>query len=279
MVLQTTALPLGYVASNVVAPLINKRQPFDKKKSGTMPRSLCPLLQSHQESLLSLEERIGYRFKDPALLARALVHSSFAFEHPAVGQHNETLEFLGDSVLDLTLGSILIARFPELREGKLTRIRAALVNEGCLADMARQIRLGDHLLLGRGEESSGGRDKPSILSCAYEALLGAIHLDGGYGIALDFVRRWFAGHLETQREELLQNDAKSALQELLQELHNEGPVYTLCGEEGPAHARLFTVCATFRGVELGRGQASSKKEAEQKAARAALVQLHRNHPE
>ncbi len=244
-----------------------------------MPRTLCSLLQDHEENLRTLQERIGYRFSDPALLARALIHSSFAFEHPAAGQHNETLEFLGDSVLDLSLGSILIARFPDLREGKLTRIRAALVNENGLADMARQIQLGTHLLLGRGEESSGGRDKPSILSGAYEALLGAIHLDGGYDTALAFVRRWFAAQLETQQEQLLQNDAKSALQELLQELHNEGPVYSLCGEEGPAHARLFTVCATFRGEELGRGQAGSKKEAEQQAARAALAHLHRDHPE
>lgn len=238
-----------------------------------MPSSVIALLQDHEESLSALQERIGYRFRSVKLLLRALIHSSFAFENPYVSQHNETLEFLGDSVLDLTLGFILINRFPELREGKLTRIRAALVNESGLAGMARDISLGEHLLLGKGEESSGGRDKASILSCAYEALLGAIHLDGGYDTALHFVERSFALHLDTQQERLLMSDPKSALQELLQERHNEGPCYTICAEDGPAHARLFTVCASFHGEELGRGQAGSKKEAEQQAAQEALLRL------
>lgn len=238
-----------------------------------MPSSVAALLQDHEESLNTLQERIGYRFQTVTLLLRALIHSSFAFENPYASRHNETLEFLGDSVLDLTLGFILIQRFPELREGKLTRIRAALVNESGLAGMAREINLGEHLLLGKGEESSGGRDKASILSCAYEALLGAIHLDGGYDQALDFVQRSFARHLDTEQERLLQSDPKSALQELLQERHNEGPAYIICAEDGPAHARLFTVCASFHGEELGRGQAGSKKEAEQLAAQEALLHL------
>ncbi len=241
-----------------------------------MPSSIAALLQDHEKSLQALQGRIGYRFNSQALLLRALIHSSFAFENPYASQHNETLEFLGDSVLDLTLGYMLITRFPDLREGKLTRIRAALVNESGLAGMARDISLGTHLLLGKGEESSGGRDKPSILSCAYEALLGAIHLDGGYETALAFVQRWFALHLETQQERLLSSDPKSALQELLQEHHNEGPCYTICAEDGPAHARLFTVCASFRGEELGRGQAGSKKEAEQQAALQALRYLRQH---
>ena len=240
-----------------------------------MPSSVAALLQDHEESLNALQGRIGYQFHAAPLLLRALIHSSFAFENPYVSQHNETLEFLVDSVLDLTVGFILINRFPELREGKLTRIRAALVNESGLAGMAREINLGEHLLLGKGEESSGGRDKASILSCAYEALLGAIYLDGGYDTALNFVQHSFARHLETQQERLLQSDPKSALQELLQELHNEGPCYAICAEDGPAHARLFTVCASFHGEELGRGQAGSKKEAEQLAAQEALLRLHR----
>ena len=241
-----------------------------------MPSSVAALLQDHEASLEALQERIDYRFNSLPLLLRALIHSSFAFENPYVREHNETLEFLGDSVLDLTLGFILITRFPELREGKLTRIRAALVNESGLADMAKNIHLGEHLLLGKGEESSGGRDKPSILSCAYEALLGAIFLDSGYDSAQAFVRRYFDISLNTQQERLLSSDPKSALQELLQELYNEGPNYSLCGEEGPAHARLFTVCASFRDEELGRGQAGSKKEAEQQAAQAALIRLQRD---
>ncbi|MGI6638978.1 MAG: ribonuclease III [Desulfobulbus sp.] len=244
-----------------------------------MPSTLPALLQDTEENLRILQERIGHRFNSQLLLLRALIHSSFAFENPYASQHNETLEFLGDSVLDLTLGFILLTRFPELREGKLTRIRAALVSENGLTTSARAIHLGEHLLLGKGEESSGGRDKPSILSSAYEALLGAIFLDAGYDTALDFVRRHFAEQLDTQQEQLLSSDAKSALQEYLQEHHNQGPCYTICGEEGPAHARIFSVSVSFRGQELGRGQAGSKKEAEQQAAQAALLHLRQGSQE
>ena len=239
-----------------------------------MPSTIAALLQDHAEHLDALQERVGHRFRDIRLLLTALVHSSYAFEHPWVRRHNETLEFLGDAVLDLAVGFILVSRFPNLREGKLSRIRAALVNEHSLADMALELRLNEHLLLGRGEESSGGRAKSSILSCAYEALVGALYLDGGHDAALAFARREFEAQVASRTEELLHNDPKSALQEVLQERHNEGPAYILVAEEGPAHARLFTVSASFRGEELGRGQAGSKKAAEQLAAQAALARLH-----
>lgn len=235
-----------------------------------MGTTLAALIQDHEEGLHELQERIGYRFRDLRLLQLSLIHSSFAFERLDDGRHNETQEFLGDAVLDLTVGYILFARFPELREGKLTRIRSALVNENGLADRAREIDLGRHLLLGRGENASHGRDKPSILSCAYEALVGALFLDGGYDAALAFVRRFFGPHIESHQELLLSADAKSSLQELLQERFNEGPEYVLVDEEGPAHARLFSVTVRFQGEELGTGKASSKKEAEQLAARIAL---------
>ena len=235
-----------------------------------MGTTLAALIQDHEEGLHELQERIGYRFRDLRLLQLSLIHSSFAFERLDDGRHNETQEFLGDAVLDLTVGYILFARFPELREGKLTRIRSALVNENGLADRAREIDLGRHLLLGRGENASHGRDKPSILSCAYEALVGALFLDGGYDAALAFVRRFFEPHIESHQELLLSADAKSSLQELLQERFNEGPAYVLVDEEGPAHARLFSVTVRFQDEELGTGKASSKKEAEQLAARAAL---------
>lgn len=235
-----------------------------------MGTTLAALIQDHEEGLHELQERIGYRFRDLRLLQLSLIHSSFAFERLDDGRHNETQEFLGDAVLDLTVGYILFARFPELREGKLTRIRSALVNENGLADRAREIDLGRHLLLGRGENASHGRDKPSILSCAYEALVGALFLDGGYNAALAFVRRFFEPHIESHQELLLSADAKSSLQELLQERFNEGPAYVLVDEEGPAHARLFSVTVRFQDEELGTGKASSKKEAEQLAARAAL---------
>ena len=238
-----------------------------------MGTTLAALIQDNEEGLQELQERIGYRFRDLQLLQLALVHSSFAFERLDDGRHNETQEFLGDAVLDLTVGFILFTRFPEMREGKLTRIRSALVNENSLADRAREIDLGDYLLLGKGENASRGRDKPSILSCAYEALIGAVFLDGGYDQALTFVRRFFEPYLDQRQEQLVSADAKSGLQELLQEKFNEGPEYVLVGEEGPAHARLFSIVVNFQGQELGSGQASSKKEAEQQAARAALLHL------
>jgi len=238
-----------------------------------MGTTLANLIQDNEEGLQELQERIGYRFRDLQLLQLSLVHSSFAFERLDDGRHNETQEFLGDAVLDLTVGFILFTRFPEMREGKLTRIRSALVNEGGLADMAREIDLGKYLLLGKGENASHGRDKSSILSCAYEALVGALFLDGGYDQALAFVRRFFEPRIDRHQDRLVSADAKSSLQELLQEKFNEGPEYVLMEEEGPAHARLFSVTVNFQGEELGSGKASSKKEAEQEAARAALVHL------
>lgn len=240
-----------------------------------MGTTIANLIQDNEEGLHELQERIGYRFRDLRLLQLSLIHSSFAFERLDDGRHNETQEFLGDAVLDLTVGYILFVRFPEMREGKLTRIRSALVNEQGLADRAREIDLGKYLLLGKGENASNGRDKSSILSCAYEALVGALFLDGGYDQALAFVRRFFEPHIDQHQEQLVSADAKSSLQELLQERFNEGPEYVLVDEEGPAHARLFSIAVTFQGEELGTGMASSKKEAEQQAARVALAHLRR----
>jgi len=241
-----------------------------------MGTTISNLIQDNEEGLHELQVQIGYQFNDLRLLQLSLVHSSFAFERLDDGRHNETQEFLGDAVLDLTVGYILFVRFPEMREGKLTRIRSALVNEQGLAERAREIDLGKYLLLGKGEDASNGRDKSSILSCAYEALVGALFLDGGYDEALTFVRRFFEPHIDQHQERLVSADAKSALQELLQERYNEGPEYVLVSEEGPAHARLFSISVNFQGESLGRGQASSKKEAEQQAARSALDSLQSN---
>lgn len=241
---------------------------------GYLAATIDTLVQDNRQQLDELQERIGYHFSDWRLLQLALIHSSFAFERMKNGRHNETQEFLGDAVLDLAVGYILFTRFPEMREGKLTRIRAALVNEAGLAEMARMINLGAYLLLGHGENTSNGREKPSILACAYEALVGALFLDSGYDEALIFVRRWFEPLIDRHHELLMTADSKSALQELLQEKYNEGPLYMLESEEGPAHARIFTVSVQFRGKKLGTGKASSKKEAEQKAAAAALDYLN-----
>jgi ribonuclease-3 len=238
-----------------------------------MGTTLEELTIRHAEQLAQLQGGIGHVFRDRELLQLALVHSSFAFERMDCGRHNEKLEFLGDAALDMAVGHLLYLRFPDLREGKLTRIRAALVNEGSLADIARSFALGKHLLLGKGEDSSNGREKASILSCAYEAVLGAMFLDGGYEAVQEHVRRHFSPLIDRQGEKLIAADAKSKLQEILQERHNEGPQYALEAEDGPAHARLFTVSVSFRGQTLGIGAASSKKEAEQQAAAAALELL------
>ena len=236
-----------------------------------MSETIEKLTAQHRDALAALEARFGYAFRVPQELQQALIHSSYAFEQGGgAAIDNERLEFLGDAVLDLTVGHLLYSRYPEMREGELTRLRAALVNEGHLAVMARELGLGDHLLLGRGEEASAGREKPSILSCAYEAVVGAIYEDGGFDAAMAVIRHHFTPWLETRRQHLLQADAKSALQELLQERHGEAPSYLVEQEEGPDHAKRFTVSVRFRGRVLGSGTARSKKEAEQQAAAAAL---------
>jgi len=231
------------------------------------------LTQENREQLAGLAQALGHDFADPALLQRALIHSSFAFEQGAAGQDNETLEFLGDAVLDLVVGTLLYQRYPGMREGELTRLRAALVNESGLAKIARQLDLGRYLLFGKGEETTGGRDKASILAGSYEALLGAVFLDAGYEVAAKLAAGHFTPIIKGRKETLLTVDAKSRLQEKMQELFNEAPVYQVEKEEGPAHDRQFTVAVRFRGQDLGCGQARSKKEAEQQAATAALLDL------
>ena len=229
------------------------------------------LAQKNKQELSLFEQILGYRFTDLRLLQKALIHASFAFEHSFPGQNNETLEFLGDAVLDLVIGHTLFKRFPAMREGDLTKLRAALVNETHLATMARDVELGRFLSLGKGEDASNGRNKSSILSCAYEAVVGAVFEDGGYETVKELVLRFFVPAFDTKRDELLIADAKSRLQELLQEQFNEAPSYRLDMEEGPSHQKVFTVSVIFRELVLGSGSASSKKEAEQRAAASTLA--------
>ena len=219
-----------------------------------------------------LESQLAYSFSNQKLLVQALVHRSFAAENRAFsGKDNETLEFLGDAVLDLAISVLLIRNFPSKKEGELTRLRAALVNEAHLAEMARALELGKHLLLGRGEDASQGRDKPSILSSALESVIGAIFMDGGYEPAFRFIEQSFAPWLDRKKDPFFLRDAKSALQELLQEKHNEAPNYVLEKEEGPDHNKTFHVTVRFKEHILGHGSAGSKKEAEQRAAADALT--------
>jgi ribonuclease-3 len=227
----------------------------------------------HKEMLAEFEILIGYRFTDLRLLQAAMVHSSYAFEQGEGGNDNQVLEFIGDAVLDLVIGHALSLRYPKMREGELTRFRASLVNETHLADMARSLELGRYLFLGKGEDGSNGRNKSSILSCAFEAVMGAVFKDSDYQTVDGLVQRLFETAIEQKKQELLLVDAKSRLQEHLQEHFSEAPIYRLDGEDGPAHRRQFSVSVIFREEVLGSGAGGSKKEAEQRAAQAALEQL------
>ena len=229
---------------------------------------------AERDQLVECIARLGYRFRDQALLRQAVVHSSYAFERGGgkLQRNNERLEFLGDAVLDMAVGALLYELYPRMREGDLSRHRAALVNEAHLALMAREIGLDAFILLGRGERKSGGNTKPSILAGAFEAVVGAVYLDGGCESAQQMMRKLFLPWLEAALA-LKHSDAKSTLQELLQERYGEAPAYHLEGEEGPAHDRIFSSVVIFRGEIMGRGKAGSKKEAEQAAAAAALAKM------
>ena len=238
-----------------------------------MTSVLDVLIVANKERLSALEGRLCYRFIDLRLLQRALVHSSFAFECGKSAEHNEILEFLGDAVLDLLVGHLLTRRYPELREGDLTKLRAALVNETHLAGLARTIDLGNHLCLGKGEEVTQGRAKPSILASAFEAVFGAVFEDGGFTAAEELAEALFTPGLDEQHQHLLTGDSKSQLQETLQERYSEQPVYRLEKEDGPAHHRQYTVSVLFHGQVLGTGEAGSKKEAEKRAAADSLERM------
>ena len=226
-------------------------------------------------ALEALQARLGYSFRDENRLRLALTHPSVAHEQGMAVQHNQRLEFLGDSVLQLVLTSELYEKFPALGEGPLTKARAQMVNRRTLANRGSRLGLGGHLILGRGEDSSGGRERPSALADTFEALLGAIFLDGGFDAARDFILRQFReefGELEVIPN--LENP-KGELQEILQSNSTEAPQYQLESVSGPDHDRLFESAVYHRGVELGRGKGKSKKDSESQAALSALDQLRR----
>jgi ribonuclease III len=224
-------------------------------------------------NVAELEKRLGYAFENRTWLGQALVHSSYAYEFPQYGSSNERLEFLGDAVLNLIISDFLVAINPEASEGALSRRRASLVNARHLAGIARRLELGACLLLGRGEERQSGRQKPSVLADALEAVLAAVYLDGGYGAAREVVKALFHGSLELQEGEPGSQDFKTTLQEYAQKWLKISPEYQLVQETGPAHARVFEVEVWVAGTFLGRGQGRSKKQASQKAAQQALLSL------
>ena len=236
-------------------------------------KTIKQLAHENKDRLQGLEILIGCKFTDVILLQQALVHSSFGFEQLHDGANNETMEFLGDAVLDLAVSDMLFYMYPGIREGELTKMRAGLVREATLARMAKGIKLDDFLMLGKGEEASHGRKKSSILASAFEALVGAIYLDRGYEKTLHFISSHYAPMLPAKKEKMLLDDAKSQLQEKLQEQFNQAPTYHLDAEEGPDHAKKFTVSVRFMAQVLGVGTGSSKKTAEQQAAATALATL------
>lgn len=220
-----------------------------------------------------LENAIGYRFQNITLLQNALTHSSYANErwHDNL-KSNERLEFLGDSILGMVVAKYLYQTFPDRPEGELTRMRADLVCETSLAQMANSLHLGQYLLLGHGEEQGGGRNRPSILSDAMEAVIAASYLDGGMEAAAALIHRFL---LQRNAARLQGNmDYKTALQELIQQKKNQSISYVLIGETGPDHNKHFSVEVMLNGQTIGSGTGSSKKRAEQDAARNALDTLN-----
>ena len=219
-----------------------------------------------------LENAIGYRFRNIQLLHNALTHSSYANErwHNSL-LSNERLEFLGDSVLGMLVAEYLYQNFPDRPEGELTRMRADMVCEHTLATAANRIGLGNHLMLGHGEEQGGGRNRESILADALESVIAACFLDGGLDAALSFVRKFILVEVPVTR--MHNADYKTALQELVQQKKNQVLAYALVGESGPDHDKEFFVEVSLNGTVVGKGKGSSKKRAEQMAARVAIENL------
>ena len=218
-----------------------------------------------------IEQHLGYRFTDTGLLAKALRHSSYVNEQadPAM-EDNERLEFLGDAALSLCIGHLLMARFPELSEGDLSQTRAGLVNAAWLADIGRSMDLGEHVLLGKGEEQTNGRNKDSILANAVEALLGAIYLDGGFDAVMAVVKRKFETDIEALAALDMNRNYKSLLQELTQATDGKAPVYEIIDETGPDHDKTFHCRVSAGGIQA-EGTGKNKKTAQQDAAHKALA--------
>lgn len=243
------------------------------------------IIDSHREDVGSrvvrlrdefedLQARIAYRFRDRGLLEHALTHKSRAAEDATGGvADNESLEFLGDAVLGLVVADTLFHQYPNYSEGQKSKVKAAVVSTQSLARQAEHIRLGDHLILGRGEEKTGGRFKQALLADAYEALIAAIYLDGGLDAAADFLRRELKEAIDAGIAQTFAPDYKSALQERLQALGKPLPEYRLSGSEGPDHRKTFSIEVLVHGEVLGAATGRAKKEAEQEAARLALARL------
>ena len=221
------------------------------------------------EDIEKFEEILNYKFKDRNLLVQALSHSSYANEKKKSRISNERLEFLGDSVLSIVVSQYLFEHLTHIAEGELTKLRASLVCEKSLHIFAKQINLGDYILLGKGEENTGGRERPSILADAFEAVIAAIFLDGGLEAASKHILRFIPEDIHRLKKPAF-NDFKTILQEIVQKNPEEKVEYVLVGEEGPDHDKRFVVEVHLNSNVIGEGIGKSKKEAEQMAAKQAL---------
>jgi ribonuclease-3 len=233
------------------------------------------------KDLEGLERRLDYHFKNFALLQQAITHKSYLNEareqtQSALGGDNERLEFLGDAVLDLIISQDLLLNYPDTQEGELSKMKARIVSETALARVARRLEIGHYLLLGRGEEITQGRTKPSLLANALEAILAAIYLDGGLDAASRVIQKIFKEDIEEMLKTEAFTDYKTELQELCQRDYEILPTYTVLSEAGPDHQKTFEVQLSIKGSVYGRGIGRSKKEAEQQAAREALEKLKKS---
>ena len=225
----------------------------------------------------ALQERIRYRFGDPRLLLQALTHVSYGHEHhqerPLALRDNERMEYLGDAVLDLVISDLLLESFPEACEGNLSKMRAAVVNEKTLFEISKSLQLSPLLRLGKGEQRTGGSEKASILSSAFEAIIAAIYIDGGFNAVYPVVRYLFAPLFKPENSAISFQDYKTKLQEVVQRQFRVTPTYQLIGSSGPDHAKIFKVEVRMKDALLASSEGASKKEAEQNAAREALANL------
>jgi ribonuclease III len=229
-----------------------------------------------KKTLETLYKSIGYSFINPQLLLQALRHSSYVNERPDEGlEDNERLEFLGDAVLDLVISDILMRRFQDVEEGLLSKYRATMVDEAGLCQVALDLDLGAYIYLGRGEEQSGGRKKPSILANTLEALLGALYMDAGFEETFKIIDHLFSSPLQRIGTTEMVQDHKSLVQEYMQQKYKTLPEYRLVKEYGPAHNKTFHIALSLKDEILAEGRGKSKKEAEQVAARKALACLNK----
>ena len=227
----------------------------------------------NSEQLRKLQSKLGYEFKAVSFLETALTHSSFANENKKNGVvSNERLEFLGDSVLGMTVAEMIYLTEKGMPEGLMTKLRAELVCEKNLALIAERLDLGECLFLGKGEEKDGGRQRASILADAVEAVIAAMYLDGGLTVVFDFVMKNFANNTDLRKIDV--TDYKTILQEIYQEESGQAPDYHIADEQGPDHKKIFTAEASFRGKVIGIGMGASKKQAEQNSAKAALEAMN-----